>query len=33
MDDVLEMLSDIDLDQLDQIRFDGTTLWIPTPET
>jgi len=33
MDDVLELLSDIDLDQLDQIRFDGTTLWIPTPET
>ena len=33
MDEVLELLSEIDSEQLDQIRYDGTTLWIPTPET
>jgi hypothetical protein len=33
LDDVFELLSDIDLEQLDQIRFDGSTLWIPAQET
>lgn len=33
MDHVLELLSEIDSEQLDQIRFDGTTLWIPALET
>ena len=32
MDDVFELLSEIDVNQIDQIRFDGTTLWIPAPE-
>lgn len=33
LDDVFELLSDIDLEQVDQIRFDGSTLWIPAQET
>jgi hypothetical protein len=33
MDEILALLSDIDSDQLDKIRFDGSTLWIPAPET
>ncbi len=32
MDDVFELLTDIDLAQMDQIRFDGKTLWIPARE-
>ncbi len=32
MDEVFELLSEIDVNQIDQIRFDGTTLWIPAPE-
>ncbi|MDT8379639.1 MAG: hypothetical protein RQ739_12180 [Desulfotignum sp.] len=33
LDDVFELLSDVDLEQVDQIRFDGSTLWIPAQET
>ncbi len=33
MDEVLALLSDIDSDRLDEIRFDGSTLWIPSPKT
>jgi hypothetical protein len=32
MDEVFELLSEIDVNQIDQIRFDGKTLWIPAPE-
>lgn len=33
LDEVFDLLSDIDLEQVDQIRFDGSTLWIPAQET
>ncbi len=32
LDEVFELLSEIEVNQIDQIRFDGTTLWIPAPE-
>ncbi|MCF8077295.1 MAG: hypothetical protein K9K63_13380 [Desulfotignum sp.] len=32
MDEVFNLLSEIDVNQIDQIRFDGRTLWIPAPE-
>jgi hypothetical protein len=33
MGDVFSLLSDIRFDQIDQIQFDGRTIWIPAPKT
>jgi hypothetical protein len=33
MDEVFALLSEICFDQIDQIQFDGRTIWIPDPKT
>jgi hypothetical protein len=33
MDEVFALLSEIRFDQIDQIQFDGRTIWIPEPRT
>jgi hypothetical protein len=33
MDEVFALLSEIRFDQIDQIQFDGRTIWIPEPKT
>ncbi|MEX1313147.1 MAG: hypothetical protein AB1Z38_03160 [Desulfotignum sp.] len=32
LDDLVELLSDIDFEKINQIRFDGATLWLPAQE-